>query len=282
MKKHTRVDCRAGFGLCVAGVVALALTACGTRHVSRDVTPDGRAGEVVFPDVDRIALTEGTFPNLESLRTVAPGVTKEQLYQLLGRPHFREGLYGVREWDYLFHFRTADGVVTCQYKVIFDSEYRGRSFLWAPASCAGLLVDVEPESEPGSVAEHRFDLAGDALFAFARHDMEDILPGGRERLAEVAGRLKAMRDVQVRVVGHTDRIGSESDNLRLSQRRAEAVRRFLIGRGVPSHAISAQGRGESEPVEECTDGLGRDALVTCLQPNRRVELVASGLGGSAE
>ena len=54
-------------------------------------------------------------PNIESLRAVGPGVTKDQLYYLLGRPHFREGYAGVREWDYLFHFRVDGKVVTCQY-----------------------------------------------------------------------------------------------------------------------------------------------------------------------
>ncbi len=113
----------------------LVLQGCGS--VSKGIDDDGRAAEVVFPDKDRDAwLKEGTFPNPDNLRAVAPGVTKDQLYALLGRPHFNEGLAGVREWDYIFHFRRPEGgVASCQFKVIFDKDYRGRSFHWLPADC---------------------------------------------------------------------------------------------------------------------------------------------------
>lgn len=252
----------------------LALAAGCTRHVSRDISADGKAGEVIFPSTDRIVLKEGTFPNVQSLRTVGPGVTKDQLYELLGRPHFREGYYGVREWDYLFHFRTPGGIVTCQYKVIFDDQYRGQSFHWAPASCADLLKDDVAADKP---QELRFELSGDALFAFDRHAPADILPGGREQVAEIAAKLKDAKASTVQVIGHTDLLGTEVYNQGLSQQRALTVRKLLIDGGVPAGTVSAIGAGESQPVKQCDAALPRTALVACLQPNRRVEIVASGL-----
>ncbi|TDK28772.1 outer membrane protein assembly factor BamE [Luteimonas aestuarii] len=257
---------------------ALLLAACGTRHVSRDITPDGRAGEIVFPDVSRIVLKEGTFPNVDSLRTVGSGVTKDQLYYLLGRPHFREALYGVREWDYLFHFRTPEGIVTCQYKVIFDTAHRGQSFHWAPASCADMLAKQAPAAVAAPAAETRIELSADALFAFAKSGRGDILDNGRQQLAAIADRLLTARDVQVRVIGHTDRIGSDAANQALSQRRAETVRQFFIDRGISASSITAEGRGEFQPVTTgCSDALARQALVQCLQPDRRVELFVRGI-----
>ena len=86
----------ARFALC-ALIAAVTLSAC-TRHVSRGIGPDARADEVVFPSVDRIVLKEGTFPNVDNLGQIGSGVTKDQLYHLIGRPHFREG-YAAREWD---------------------------------------------------------------------------------------------------------------------------------------------------------------------------------------
>ncbi|MHC9086912.1 OmpA family protein [Luteimonas sp. RIT-PG2_3] len=218
-----------------------------------------------------IVLKEGTFPNIDNLRAIGPGVTKDQLYDLLGRPHFREGLVGVREWDYLFHFRTADGVVTCQYKVIFDKDYRGQGFHWAPESCAERIRQQGVAAQAS--VESRVDLSADALFAFARSGLEDILPGGREQLTALAAQLSSLRDPEIRVVGHTDRIGSDVDNLVLSQRRAETVRRFLVDHGVQARAISAEGRGEVQPVTtDCDARLQGTALVNCLKPDRRVEL----------
>ncbi|XOT98610.1 outer membrane protein assembly factor BamE, partial [Alcaligenes pakistanensis] len=74
----------------------------------------------------------GSYPNIDNLRQVREGVTRDQLYDLLGRPHFAEG-FKVREWDYLFHFNTAQGIKTCQFKVLFDQDMLGRSFYWQPS-----------------------------------------------------------------------------------------------------------------------------------------------------
>lgn len=257
------------FALC-ALIAATALTAC-TRHVSRGIAPDAQADEVVFPSTDRIVLKEGTFPNVANLRQIGPGVTKDQLYDLIGRPHFREG-YAAREWDYLFHFRQGAQIVTCQYKVIFDKDYRGQAFHWSPAGCADMLkTDAPTAGEP-----ERFELSTDALFAFGRSDLEDVQPQGREALVAIASQLKEARATIIQVVGHTDRIGSDADNQALSQRRAQTVREFLIQNGVAADGLSAHGVGESEPVKQCPDSLSHSELVACLQPNRRVEVIVMG------
>jgi outer membrane protein assembly factor BamE (lipoprotein component of BamABCDE complex) len=123
------------------------LTAC-TRHVSRSIGPDAQAEEVVFPSTDKMVLKEGTFPNADNLRQIGQGVTKDQMYDLIGRPHFREG-FAAREWDYLFHFREGDKIVSCQYKVIFDEDYHGRTFHWLPARCGDRLkMDASTADHP--------------------------------------------------------------------------------------------------------------------------------------
>ncbi len=248
---------------------ALLLSACGTRHVSRDISPQGVAGEVVFPDATDVVMKGGTFPSLDDLRLVGPGMTKDQLYQLLGRPHFREGYAGVREWDYLFHFRKDGQIITCQYKVIYDENYLAQTFHWAPASCADLLAGAAPAAS--DIKERHFNLSADALFEFAKYGVEDILPNGREELTAIAAKLKNADNAAIKVVGHTDRIGSDSANQLLSQRRAQTVREFLADRGVAASAITAEGRGESEPVKDCEE-QARTALIACLAPNRRVEI----------
>lgn len=264
---HTRKK-RAAI-LCAAIMVPMLLAACA-RHVSRDISPEGVAGEVIFPAADDAVLKEGTFPSVDSLRQVGPGVTKDQLYQLLGRPHFSEG-FGAREWDYLFHFRSGEQVTTCQYKVIFDSEKHGRSFHWSPETCADVLKEA-----PGAAAgEQRFELSADALFEFDRADEADILPGGREQVADVAAKLKGVPFALVQVIGHTDELGTELYNQGLSQHRAMTVRKLLIDGGVPASSVIAIGAGESQPVKRCEDGLPFTELKACLQPNRRVEVIVS-------
>lgn len=246
----------------------------------------GAVGDVPFPSPERAWLARGDFVNVENLRQMKPGLGKQQVRILLGSPHFREGIAGVDEWNYIFNFRTGVGeaFITCQYQVRYekDPDYVVNSMHWDGPACQELL---NGEPAPAPVAEappaapvQRVDLSADALFAFARSGTQDILPKGQEELTALAQQLSSLRDVNVRVEGHTDRIGSDASNQALSQQRAATVRQFLIGRGVPAGRIVAEGRGESAPVTTgCADSLPRAALIECLQPDRRVVLFVEGV-----
>lgn len=120
--------------LAAALVAGFSLAGCGTLS---EVDAEGRTNEPVFPDVEDTTFVTGSYPNIDNLRQVGDGATRDQLYDLLGRPHFAEGFH-VREWDYLFHFNTPEGRKTCQFKVLFDKNKIARSFHWAPADCADL------------------------------------------------------------------------------------------------------------------------------------------------
>jgi outer membrane protein OmpA-like peptidoglycan-associated protein len=106
----------------------------------------------------------------------------------------------------------------------------------------------------------------DVLFDTGQHTLK---PGAREKLATVAGILLAYPDLSLEVDGHTDNVGDADYNQGLSERRAEAVRGYLVQQGIPTTAIAAFGFGESQPVVSNNIASGR-------QQNRRVELVVSG------
>jgi outer membrane protein OmpA-like peptidoglycan-associated protein len=106
----------------------------------------------------------------------------------------------------------------------------------------------------------------DVLFDTARHTLR---PGAREKLARVAGVLLAYPGLDLEVEGHTDSVGDEAYNQSLSERRAAAVRDYLVTQGIPRDTIVAAGLGETHPIVTNDTAAGR-------QQNRRVELIVSG------
>lgn len=140
--------------------------------------------------------------------------------------------------------------------------------LSACASTAPPPVAPPPPPMPTSFDQ---TLSGDALFAFGKSDIGEISIEGRAELDALAARVLAAPTIDVvHVIGHSDRIGAARANMTLSNRRAGAVRDYLVQAGVPANRITAVGRGSVEPVAEC-DGRGQ-ALIDCLAPNRRVEV----------
>jgi outer membrane protein OmpA-like peptidoglycan-associated protein len=107
----------------------------------------------------------------------------------------------------------------------------------------------------------------DVLFDTGKYNLR---PAAREKLAKIAGIVLAHPDLRLEVEGHTDDRGSEAFNQELSEKRALAVRDYLVVQGLPPVTIVAKGFGESMPL------LGNDTAEG-RQRNRRVELVVSGV-----
>ncbi|TPG20228.1 outer membrane protein assembly factor BamE [Variovorax ginsengisoli] len=106
----------------------------------------------VFPSAQNATRPEGSFPNRDFLAQVEPGLRKSHLLQWFGPPHFGEGLLGVREWDYIFHFHSGGGITTCRYKVVFDRAYVAQSFHWQPKVCGDWLTVKVPAQARGQAA----------------------------------------------------------------------------------------------------------------------------------
>lgn len=124
------------------------------------------------------------------------------------------------------------------------------------------------------------NLSADTLFKFDGSSLNDLLPKGRHEVQDVA--LKIANGFvsvnQIKLVGHTDRLGSDDYNQKLGQSRAETIRQLLIQYGVSEKIISASSVGESQPVTNgCHENISRDELKACLQPDRRVTVEITGI-----
>ncbi len=125
-------------------------------------------------------------------------------------------------------------------------------------------------------AAQKVTLAADALFDF---DKAVLRSEGMAKLDDVTGKLKGMKLEVIIAVGHTDRIGSDKYNQKLSEKRAEAVKAYLVGKGVDANRVYTEGKGEKQPVTGDTCGKSNaksKKLIECLQPDRRVEIEVIG------
>ena len=129
---------------------------------------------------------------------------------------------------------------------------------------AGLVIPPAPVVRPAPVppVPAKVNLAADALFDFDRFELK---PQGRQALDDLYERIRSVDIDLVLVVGHTDSIGSDAYNERLSLRRANAVRNHLVGKGLDAQRIRTEGRGETQPIANNTTEEGR-------AQNRRVEV----------
>lgn len=158
---------------------------------------------------------------------------------------------------------------------------------WTPATaapgCDGALVPVvAPAPAPMAVAPApaaapvvvpvappaatKVTYAADAFFDF---DKSVIKPAGKQKLDDLIGKIKDINLEVIIAVGHTDSVGSDSYNQKLSVRRSEAVKAYLVSKGIEKNRVYTEGKGEKQPVADNKTAEGR-------AKNRRVEIEVVG------
>lgn len=141
----TRYMLAASAMLCLSGAVAAASEGLPSYR-------PGISDTITFPDLERATRKEGVFVSAHNIAMVTPGLTKDQVYALIGVPHFHEGLFGVRRWNYILNFYTGEGdnYVACQYQIRFDRNARVERTWFREAACVTVLEQnltaVTPEA----------------------------------------------------------------------------------------------------------------------------------------
>lgn len=143
------------------------------------------------------------------------------------------------------------------------------------AKSAPVAVVREPEPvrtpvapPPPAPRTEKYTLSANELFTFDSSAVRQP----QAKLDEIATALKGDGSPdEILIVGYTDRLGSDDYNQKLSERRAIAVKNYLMNKGIESNRLRAEGRGEADPVVMC-DEQNKAALISCLSPNRRVEI----------
>lgn len=141
--------------------------------------------------------------------------------------------------------------------------------------------EAKPEAKPAAkpapekLLPQKINFSADALFDF---DKADLRPEGKAMLEELTRVLQGATYEVILAIGHADRIGSTKYNQKLSVRRAETVKKYLVEKGIAPNRVYAEGKGETQPLTKSADCRmkNRKALIACLQPDRRVDVEVTG------
>ncbi len=169
-----------------------------------------------------------------------------------------------------------------------------RTGFWTPAAAAndpaGCACDkdllpkekCEPKAAPAPAAaapkkcDFTVTLKDDQTFAFNKAALTPAAKAALDK--DVIGKLSSCAKVDLIVVtGHTDRLGSQQYNQALSEKRADAVKKYLASKGVSAN-IETMGAGKTQPATapKCEDSLGKKKLIACLAPHRRTVVEVKG------
>ena len=135
-----------------------------------------------------------------------------------------------------------------------------------PAVVAPPAAVVPPPAPPAPPAATKVTYAADAFFDF---DKSVIKPAGKQKLDDLISKIKDINLEVIIAVGHTDSVGSDSYNQKLSVRRSEAVKAYLVSKGIEKNRVYTEGKGEKQPVADNKTAEGR-------AKNRRVEIEVVG------
>ena len=142
-----------------------------------------------------------------------------------------------------------------------------RNSNWTPATAApGCDGAIAAKAKAAPKAAAKVTLNADALFDF---DKSVLKPAAKASLDSLAGKVKSLTLEVIVAVGHTDSVGTDAYNQKLSIRRAESVKKYLVSQGIEAKRIYVEGKGESQPVADNKTKEGR-------AKNRRVQIEAIG------
>jgi OOP family OmpA-OmpF porin len=145
----------------------------------------------------------------------------------------------------------------------------------ASAASRAVVAPAAAAAAAPKPAAQKVTLAADALFDFNKATLR---AEGKAKLDKVAADVKNIKLEVIIAVGHADRIGTDAYNQKLSEKRAEAVKAYLVSKGIEPNRVYTEGKGKKQPITKADQCKGPKSkkVIDCLQPDRRVEIEVIG------
>ena len=249
------------------------MTSLGIAHANEknDFVGTTDNESVKFPAIDKSYLKQVQRFELNQVQRLGPALTKDQIRYILGNPHFSEGLFFVRQWNYVLDIRIPETqeYQRCQLRIDFDKKYLAKSYYWLGTGCQD-FVQIQNDQLPSENNSIDHPQAS-VIFPFDHYDAASISSEALH-INEIAQSILQSQAKTVYVTGFADQLGDLTYNQALSAQRANTVAYLLVKNGIDPNNIKINANGSTRIYKECNETVKSSETISCLSPNRRVNI----------